>query len=81
METSSRRSRKASFEPPARSFAFFRRTAEIVDRLNSNDFDVFFPLFSAKDNGAVARSLVSWAKRSELASTAWFAERIREALG
>jgi energy-coupling factor transporter ATP-binding protein EcfA2 len=59
---------------------FAERDAQVVADLNSEDFETFYPLLSAKDNGREACGLVSWATRSALAGTERFAQRIKESL-
>jgi AAA domain, putative AbiEii toxin, Type IV TA system len=53
---------------------------EINKRLQSDEFDTFYPYLSAKSYGAEAKALVSWASKNELASTNRFADRIKAAL-
>jgi hypothetical protein len=74
------RSTYKSIFPEIEKSPFAERDAQVVDDLTSNDFETFYPLLSAKDNGGEARGLVSWATRSALAGTERFAQRIKESL-
>jgi AAA domain, putative AbiEii toxin, Type IV TA system len=76
----STRSTYKSIFPEIEKSPFAERDAQVVADLRSENFETFYPLLSAKDNGGEARKLVSWATRSALAKTERFAQRIRESL-
>jgi energy-coupling factor transporter ATP-binding protein EcfA2 len=54
-------------------------SAEIVEKLSSDDFDTFFQFFSAKDHGVSFRN-PSHLTPEQLANTEWFRQRLRAAL-
>ena len=76
----STRSTYKSMFPEIEKPPFAQRDAQVVADLSSDDFETFYPLLSAKDNGAEARKLVSWATRSGLAATTRFVQRIKASL-
>jgi hypothetical protein len=76
---STRMSYKSMF-PEIEKSPFAARDGEVVANLSSDDFDTFYPLLSAKDNGADAKAIVAWASRFDLATTDYFKRRIVEAL-
>lgn len=67
------------FPETAARKAFTRAGGPIVDRLQSRNFDEFFPLVSAKTYGATAKALVEIAPE-DLAKTSRFHDRIQQAL-
>lgn len=76
----STRSTYKSIFPEIELKPFSARDADIVADLNSDEFDRFYPLLSAKDFGASARKLVGWSARADLAATTWFKQRIADSL-